>query len=138
MNTFQQQIARIRARVNREGRVATVSASELLPGDIVLLAAGDIVPADCRLLSCAQLWVQEGVLTGESGSIEKSAAALCAENLPIWEQCNRVFYGTHVTAGSALGVVTAVGACTEYGRIVALTEAVQHVSIRSIEGGGEG
>ena len=138
MNTFQQQIARIPARVSRDGKIETVSASELRPGDIVLLAAGDIVPADSRLLSCAQLRLQESVLTGESGSVEKTADAPCAENLPVWEQRNMVFFGTRVTAGIGLGVVTAVGAGTEYGRIVALTEAVQRVSIRSIEGGGEG
>lgn len=130
MNTFQQQIVRIQAKVSREGRVETVSARSLRPGDIVLLAAGDTVPADCRLLSCSHLRLQESVLTGESGSIEKTADAPCAENLPVWEQRSMVFFGTRVTAGSGLGVVTAVGAGTEYGRIVALTEAVQRVSIR--------
>ena len=113
--------------MRRKGRIETVSASELLPDDIVMLSAGDVVPADCRLISCAQLRLQEGVLTGESGTVDKTAEAPCSENLSIWEQRNMVFFGTRVAAGSGLGIMTAVGACTEYGRIVALTGAVKRV-----------
>lgn len=124
---LKQQIARISVKVCRNERIEMVSGSKLIPGDIVLLSAGDIVPADCRLLNCAQLHLQEGALTGESGSVEKSTDALYLGNLPVWEQRNMAFCGTRVTAGNGMAVVTAVGECTEYGRIEALTQAVRRV-----------
>ncbi len=40
-------------RVRREGRLADISARDLVPGDIVLLEAGNLVPADGRVLEAA-------------------------------------------------------------------------------------
>lgn len=131
MDTFQQQLTRIPARVCRDGLIETVSANELAPGAIVLLSAGDIVPADCRLLDCTRLRVQEGVLTGESGAVEKTTDPQCLDDLPVWERHNIAFCGTWVTDGSGLGLVTAIGEDTAYGQIVTLTQAVQRGRHRS-------
>ena len=67
------------ARVRRDGRLANVSATQLVPGDIVLLEAGDRVPADLRLLTVRELRVEEAALTGESLPVEKHIEAVAAE-----------------------------------------------------------
>ena len=61
------------AKVLRDGEVALVAASELVPGDIVALEAGDIVPVDGRIIRSATLEVQEAALTGESAPVAKDA-----------------------------------------------------------------
>ena len=60
----------------RDGAVALVAATEIVPGDIVQLEAGDIVPADGRIVRSATLETQEAALTGESAPVAKDAAAL--------------------------------------------------------------
>ena len=42
-----------RARVKRDGKVKSVEASELVPGDIIIIQFGNIVPADVKLLGHA-------------------------------------------------------------------------------------
>lgn len=39
-----------KARVKRDGKVSTVEAKELVPGDIIVIQFGNIVPADIKLL----------------------------------------------------------------------------------------
>lgn len=39
-----------KARVKRDGKVESVEAKELVPGDIVIIQFGNIVPADVKLL----------------------------------------------------------------------------------------
>jgi hypothetical protein len=39
-----------KARVKRDGKVSSVDASELVPGDIIIIQFGNIVPADIKLL----------------------------------------------------------------------------------------
>ena len=39
-----------KARVKRDGKVSTVEAKELVPGDIIIIQFGNIVPADIKLL----------------------------------------------------------------------------------------
>ena len=62
------------AKVFRNGKLARIHASELVPGDIISVAVGDKVPADCRLLSISStsLRVDQAILTGESVSINKT------------------------------------------------------------------
>lgn len=45
-----QSLAAPTAKVIREGKLASIPARELVPGDIVEIEAGDNVPADLRLL----------------------------------------------------------------------------------------
>nr|WP_323501460.1 cation-translocating P-type ATPase [Variovorax sp. RTB1] len=95
------------ARVVRDGKERTVAARDLVVSDIVMLAEGDRVPADLLLIVCANLAVDESLLTGESVPVAKQAASLAGA----------VFAGTLVTRGTAQGRVTATGVHSALGRI---------------------
>jgi len=111
-------------RVRRGGRLAEISARELVPGDVLLLEAGNTVPADGRVIESANLRVQEAVLTGESEPVEKSAGALTQSNLTLGDRRNLVYSGTAVTYGRGRVVVTATGMHTELGRIAEMIQSV--------------
>ena len=50
--------------VVRDGRLASVPSSDLVPGDVLSLSEGDAVGADARLLNATGLKIQEAALTG--------------------------------------------------------------------------
>lgn len=114
-----------RSRVRRDGRVAEVPSSELVPGDIVLVESGDLVPADGRLLTSATLEVQEAALTGESAPVAKDPRTLDAGDVALGDRVDLVFRNTQVTRGSAVFVVTATGAETQMGRIADMVTATK-------------
>ena len=104
------------ARVIRSGETRNVPSTELVPGDIVLLQSGDKVPADLRLLRSRDLQIDESALTGESVPVEKKAMELRLETA-LAERRNMSYASTLVTYGQGRGVVVAIGAKTEVGRI---------------------
>ena len=106
------------ALVVRSGRATLVDVTALVPGDVVELRLGDVVPADLRLLSVSGLECEESVLTGESLSVEKSAAPVAA-GTPLAELSDCALMGTVVRAGRGRGVVVATGPRTEFGTIAA-------------------
>ena len=112
-----------RARVERDGAVTEVDATQVVPGDIVLIQEGDRIAADVRLLRGA-IEVDMSALTGESVPVLRSAARRAA-NLPLLSAHRLVFSGTSCTGGEARGVVFATGMATEIGRIAALTQRVK-------------
>jgi Ca2+-transporting ATPase len=116
------QLSSPQCKVIRDGHLAIIDATELVPGDVIVLEAGDRVPADGRLARTAELQTQESVLTGESLPVDKSAHATSSADAPLAERQNMVFRGTIVTAGSATALVTATGMRTELGRIAGLLE----------------
>ncbi|WP_093347123.1 cation-translocating P-type ATPase [Saccharopolyspora kobensis] len=111
------------SEVRRDGRVSSVLAADLVPGDVLLLGEGDRVPADARLLSGA-LEIDASALTGESSPVERAAdlpdTALRPVDSPVL-----VFSGTVCTGGAAEAVVHATGRHTELGRIAALSARVR-------------
>ena len=111
------------ARLMRDGATLTVPSSEVVRGDIILLEAGDRVPADARLLNIASLRTDEAPLTGESSPVEKSIAVI-DENVPVADQKNSVFMGTHTVFGRAQAVVTSTGMNTEFGKIAGAVQAM--------------
>ncbi|NPV74793.1 MAG: cation-translocating P-type ATPase [Anaerolineae bacterium] len=113
------------AQVLRDGRRLTVPARELVPGDIVYLEAGYHVPADIRLLEAVNLRIEEAALTGESLPVEKNAALLLDENVPIGDRKNTVFMGTTVTYGRGKGVVVFTGMRTQLGMIANMLQSVE-------------
>ncbi|QLI82196.1 HAD-IC family P-type ATPase [Chitinibacter fontanus] len=107
-------------QVRRQGKLQTLEASALVPGDIVLLEAGDRVPADGRLILAASLEIDESSLTGESLPCAKQVGSALAANTPLAERHNMAYMNTLVTRGRAELLITATGAHTEMGQISAL------------------
>ena len=105
-----------RARVRRDGKIESLPAREIVPGDILLLETGDKVPADARLIEVSNLKVNEATLTGESVAVDKHTKALTGE-VPVAERKNLVYMGTIVTYGRATALVVTTGMSTEMGKI---------------------
>lgn len=126
---------------NREGTRKDIPSEEVVVGDVVFLEAGDNVPADLRIVEADNLRIQESALTGEPDSVEKMEEALESENTPLAERVNLAFASTSVTSGSGVGIVTAVGAKTEIGKIstdVNNTESRKTPLMKEIDGLGKG
>src|SRR3954466_14749520 len=104
------------ARVRRDAAVSVVPAASLVAGDVVLLQGGDVVPADLRVPRGDRLLVDRSVLTGESIP-EPARPTPDAEDAPLASRRSMVYSGTAVVGGRGEGVVTAIGAATEVGRI---------------------
>ena len=113
-----------RAQVLREGRRQEIDAEQLTLGDIVYLSPGDKVPADLRLGRVANLRIEESPLTGESAPVEKITRELPYDTL-LADRENMAFSGTVVSAGTGLGIVTAIGPDTEIGHINELIAEVE-------------
>lgn len=107
-------------RVRRKGMERTIPCEDLTVGDIVLLEEGNVVPADCRILEEHGLKCDESALTGESVSVEKSAARIHGNKVALGGMTNTLFGSTFVVSGNCTAVVTAVGMGTEMGRIAAM------------------
>jgi P-type Mg2+ transporter len=105
------------AQARRDGQASQVPVTDLVPGDVVSLRIGDLVPADLRLLEVGELECDEGVLTGESMPVPKSAAPVTGRQ-PL-DQPGCAFMGTIVHQGSASGVVVRTGTGTAFGQIAA-------------------
>ncbi|KAK9763403.1 hypothetical protein K7432_009939 [Basidiobolus ranarum] len=107
------------AKVLRDGSVAKVHATELVPGDIIEIAVGDKVPADCRLLELisSSIRIDQAILTGESSSVNKQIEAIKDERAVKQDQVNILFSGTTVVLGKAKAVVVQTGSQTAIGDI---------------------
>jgi sodium/potassium-transporting ATPase subunit alpha len=110
-------------RVRRNGKVETLDAKELVPGDIILLEEGDKIAADAVLIENNSLYINTSALNGESVPTKRTLQpndvkrAIDAKNM--------VFAGTSVVSGSAEAIVVATAHATEFGKIAALTKNVQ-------------
>ena len=92
------------ATVRRDGSWCEIERRLVVPGDVIRLAAGDVVPADVELSEAKDLHLQEGVITGESLPVEKSAR-------------DRLYMGTSVVSGTGTAIVTTTGPRTAFGEI---------------------
>ncbi len=104
------------ARVRRDGIVSVVAAASLVPGDVVLLQAGDVVPADIRIARADRLLIDRSVLTGESIP-EDGLVAPDPPDAALASRRSIAYSGTSIVGGRGEGVVVAIGAATEFGRI---------------------
>lgn len=109
--------------VRREGRVLTLPARELVPGDIIGLEAGNRISADCRLIETRSLHTLEAALTGESQQVAKDTLAISEKSPPLGDRHNLVFMGTDVVSGRGEAVVTGTGMKTELGNIAGMIQA---------------
>ena len=113
----------LNTRAWRNGKLVTVEANLLVPGDVIALRLGDIVPADCRLLGIG--------VTGEitEGALQIDQSALTGESLPVAKGKGAIAYSSStVKQGQMLGVVTKTGIHTYIGR------AANLISITTEEG----
>lgn len=104
------------ARVRRDGAVGTVAAASLVSGDVVLLQAGDVVPADVRIGRADRLLLDRSVLTGESIP-EEAHVEPDPPGAALTSRHAMAYSGTSVVGGRGEGIVVAIGAATEFGRI---------------------
>jgi len=105
----------LRARARRDGQWQEVAARELVPGDVVRLNLGDIIPADVVLFDGDYLSVDQSALTGESLPVQR-------------ERGDTVYSGSTVKQGEMLGLVTATGANTYFGKTAKLVDTAKTVS----------
>ncbi len=106
--TMKALMARVQVHVEvmRGGVEVTVPLEEIVVGDEVLLRVGDVVPGDMNITESSGLQMDESALTGESFAAERAVGELAR-------------FGTHVVAGQGRGLVTAIGAATEFGALEA-------------------
>lgn len=109
------------AEVYRDGKLAQIDSSLLVPGDIVRVTEGDSVPADLRLIQEMELSTNDFALTGESNPSRKFTHAIEAD-VTIGSRHNLVFMGTTVATGEGLGIVVGTGMNSELGRIASLSQ----------------
>lgn len=115
------------AKVVRNGKLTTIPAIVIVPGDITFLEAGDRVPADIRLLESHDLYIEESALTGESVPVSKKVDKISDADIPLGDQKNMVFMSTLVTRGSGLGLVVETGMNTEMGKIADLIQSTEEM-----------
>jgi Mg2+-importing ATPase len=104
--TMKALMARVQVHVEvmRDGIEVTVPLEEVVVGDEVLLRVGDVVPGDMQIAESKGLQLDESALTGESFAAERAVGELAR-------------FGTHVVAGQGRGLVTAIGAATQFGAL---------------------
>ncbi|MCM5569428.1 cation-translocating P-type ATPase [Burkholderiaceae bacterium FT117] len=112
-----------RALVVRDGQRRRIPGREVVRGDLLVLAEGDRVAADALVLECADLLVDESLLTGESVAVRKRPHASSdpgrdpAAFPPGGDDLPAVFAGTLVVRGQGLAEVAQTGAASRIGRI---------------------
>jgi Ca2+-transporting ATPase len=104
------------ALVRRAGVVRTVPVDELVTGDVLLVEAGSLVAADARVVEADGLATDESRLTGEPVAAAKGPEPVDA-GAPLAERSSLLHAGTAVVGGVGEGVVVALGADTEIGRL---------------------
>ena len=105
------------ALVRRDGNYQEIPVDRVVPGDVVLLKAGRRVPADARVVESRGIAVDEALLTGESGPVEKFPEIILPEHTALAERSNLVFAGTTILRGRGAAVAVATGSSTELARI---------------------
>lgn len=109
--------------VIREGIKKKITTSDVTIGDVLVLEPGERVCADARLMSAKNLGVDESILTGESLPAEKKVELIALE-ATVSDRKNCVFAGTLVQSGYGLGVITAIGQSTEFGKIASMLTSI--------------
>ncbi|WP_102417536.1 HAD-IC family P-type ATPase [Mycobacterium sp. 4858] len=104
--------------VTAERGYRDVVVEQLRPGDVIEVRSDEVVPADARVIEAHDLEVDESSLTGESLSVQKQVEATPGAELA--ERRCMIYAGTTVVAGTAVAVVTAVGADTQTRRAAEL------------------
>ena len=108
-------IVRPQANVIRNGRLMTIDAKDVVPGDILSLEVGDRVPADSELIHSMGVEVDESMLTGESISAHR-------------ENGDSIYAGTQLVNGHCQARVVATGMKTKLGDIATLIQETEEAT----------
>jgi len=111
-----------RNKAMRDGSLALISSSELVPGDYLIFHEGEVVTADVRLAEAHSLMTDESLLTGESVPVIKDHTALLSESALPYELKNMLLTGTTIVRGSGRGVVVKTGTATYLAMIAEHTQ----------------
>jgi H+-transporting ATPase len=103
------------SRALRDGAWTSVKASELVPGDVVRIRLGDIIPADVALIDGDYLSVDQSAMTGESLPVNKKIG-------------DTAYSGSVAKQGEMIGIVTATGADTFFGKTTELVMSSKSTS----------
>ena len=103
----------------RDGKLAQLEASHLVPGDVVFVRMGDKTPADILVFSSSDCKVDNSSLTGESEPQERVKDNDMQNPL---EATNLMFNSTLVVSGEAYGIVIRTGDSTVLGQIAHMTQ----------------
>jgi Ca2+-transporting ATPase len=106
--------------VKRGGKIASIKAEDVVPGDLVILEEGDIIPADVRLITSVDIKSDESSLTGESVPAEKDAKAVLPEDTVPADKNNIGHMSCPISYGRGTGIVIATGMNTEVGKIATM------------------
>ena len=109
-------------KVLRDGKIKTVDASYVVPGDILVLETGDYIVADARLISTSDFRCDESFVTGEEITAEKNSNIIHEDITALNERSNMVYAGSNVITGHARAVVTETAMNTEVGKAVTILE----------------
>ncbi|NLM43995.1 MAG: calcium-translocating P-type ATPase, PMCA-type [Clostridiales bacterium] len=101
------------AKVVREGKINTINAKYVVPGDLLVIEAGDRIPSDGIVLESIGLMVDESLLTGESIPVEKTQ-----------KNNDWVYMGTMATSGKAKVITYSTGMNTEMGKIASMLQDI--------------
>ena len=105
----------LKGRVLRDGTWQEIDARELVPGDVIRIRLGDIIPADAKLIEGDYLSVDQSALTGESLPVNKKIGEI-------------VYSGSSAKQGEMVGLVTATGNNTYFGKTAKLVASAKKVS----------
>ena len=107
-----------RALVIRDRVRQRIPGREVVGGDVLVLSEGDRVAADAAVVSCANLSIDESLLSGESVPVRKVPwDGVSALGQPGGDGQPFVFAGTLVTHGHGVAIVRRTGAHTAIGTI---------------------
>jgi Ca2+-transporting ATPase len=113
-------LAAPRVRLIRDGELRRIAARDLVPGDVFLIAEGERIAADAVLRDCANLMVDESLLTGESAPVRKRASGLSEapeKAMPGGDDSVFVYASTLAVGGHGVAEVLAIGSGTRVGQI---------------------
>lgn len=106
--------------VKRGGKIASIKAEDVVPGDLVVLEEGDIIPADVRLITSVDMKSDESSLTGESVPAEKSSKGVLPIDTVPADKSNIGHMSCPISYGRGTGIVIATGMNTEVGKIATM------------------
>lgn len=109
----------------RDGKLAQLEASTLVPGDVVHVRMGDKNPADLLIFAATDCQVDNSSLTGESEPQERNKDNDLENPL---EATNIMFNSSLVVSGEAYGIVIRTGDGTMLGQIANLTASEDKIS----------